>query len=47
MCLVIEVVEGFDLSNVNMFFKEVFFNVKDKESVSEIAFNWVEVEINY
>lgn len=47
MCLVIEAVNAFNLSNVSMFFKEVFFNVKDKESVSEIVFNWVEVEINY
>ncbi|RKV07423.1 DUF7494 domain-containing protein [Helicobacter pylori] len=47
MRLAIEAANASNLSNANMLFKEAFSNAKDKESVSEIALNWAEAEINY
>ncbi|EMH28592.1 tetratricopeptide repeat protein [Helicobacter pylori GAM265BSii] len=47
MHLAIEAAEASDLSSASMLFKEAFSNAKDKESASEIALNWAEVEINY
>ncbi|WP_104744544.1 DUF7494 domain-containing protein [Helicobacter acinonychis] len=47
MHLAIEAANASNLSNANMLFKEAFSNAKDKESASEIALNWAEVEMNY
>ncbi|AFI05127.1 DUF7494 domain-containing protein [Helicobacter cetorum] len=45
MHLAIEAADASDFSGAITLFKEAFSNAKDKESASEVALNWAEVEI--